>query len=58
MLCEGAEAVSDVVEGAVGRSIPIHTAAQRLWEQRLFRAVAKEAFRYRPPGMGPHRSTV
>lgn len=48
MLGEGAEAISDVVEGAVGRSVPIHTAAQRLWEQRLFRAVAKEAFIHHP----------
>lgn len=43
MLGEGAEAIRDVVEGAIGRSIPVHTAAQRLWEQRPFRAVVKEA---------------
>lgn len=48
MLREGAEAIGDVVEGAVGRTVPIHTAAQRLWEQRLFRAVAKEAFSHYP----------
>lgn len=46
MLGEGAEAVGDVVEGTVGRSVPVHTAAQRLWEQRLLRAVAKEALRH------------
>jgi hypothetical protein len=46
MLGEGAEAISDVIEGTVGRSVPIHAAAQRLWEQRLFRTVAKEAFKH------------
>lgn len=39
MLGEGAEAISDVIEGTVGRSIPIHAAAQRLSALQLEDAV-------------------
>lgn len=35
MLGEGAEAISDVIEGTVGRSVPIHAAAQRLRPERV-----------------------
>lgn len=35
VLREGAEAVGDVVEGAVGRGALVHAAAQGLWGQRL-----------------------
>lgn len=48
MLGEGAEAIGDVVERAIGRSIPVHTAAQCLREQRPFRAEVMEALTHHP----------
>lgn len=38
VLGEGAEAISDVVEGAVGRGTLVHTAAQRLWGTEAVKA--------------------
>ena len=38
VLCEGAEAVGDVVEGAIGRGTLVHAAAQRLQGTEVVRA--------------------